>query len=171
MRIFYSISLAALTLVSWMEGLHLCRQYIREVENQMEAISFVEQVLAQRYASGLQQGSTVKEVDSSFSGRQGYIYPGDFVLQSEIEGDTAHFIIESSTDSQTDYTFVQSPNTQNEYPPHTALEDFFPWYTAIWDAHITSKTAFELVSQSYPPYRFFPTSSAEDCPVQPPEIG
>lgn len=171
MQIFYSISLAALTLLSWLEGLYLCRQYIREVEHQMEAISFVEQALAERYASVLQQGSTVKVVESSFRGRQGYIYPGDFVLESEIEGDTAHFIIESSTGSPTDYTVVQSQNTQNEYPRHTALEDFFPWYTAVWDKDITSKTVFELDSQSYPPYRFFPASSAGDCPLQPPEIG
>lgn len=159
-----------LTLLSWMEGLHLCRQYIRSVENQMEALSLVEQVLTERYASVLQQGSMVKAVDSSFSGRQGYIYPGDFVLQSDIEGDTTHFIIESSTDSSTEHIVVHPPNTQGEYPPSAALGDFFPWYTALGDKDITSKTAFESVHQNYPPYRFFLSLSYRDCPVQPPEI-
>lgn len=171
MRIFYSISLAILTLLSWVEGLHLCRQYIRSVENQMGALSHVEQVLINRYASVLQQGSTVKVVDPTFSGRQGYIYPGDFVLQSEVEGDTTHFIIEPSAETTTGYMIAHLPDLPGEYPQAAALGDFFPWYTAIGNAGITSKTTFEFVCQNYPPYRFSPTLSDRDCPVQPPEPG
>lgn len=169
MRILFSISLAILTLLSWMEGLHHCHRHIQMVENQMEAQSYVEQMLADRYSSVLQQGSTVKVVDSTYTGRQGYIYPGDFVYHAEIEGDTAHFIIESSEESTTTYTVAHLPASHKEYPPHTALEDFFSWYMAVVEIPLLSKHHCEFLFANYPPYQFILTLPAGERPVQPPE--
>lgn len=168
MRVSFSILFVFLVLSGWVEGFRFCFQQGCGADSSAE-INSVEQALTAKLEKEFLHGNVVKMVDKTFNGRRGWAYPGDFVYQAEIEGDTAYFILQESPGEEENYSIVHLPGSQKETPVRTAQQDFSHWYIFETDRMPASGAMTIAGNAGWPPFCLRYNSATEACDVPPPE--
>lgn len=168
MRLTFSISLVVLILFGWVEGFRFCFQPGASTDGAYE-MSSQEQALTEKLEKEFIEGNVVKMVDKNFNGRRGWAYPGDFVYQAEIEGDTAYFILQESSGEEETYSIVHLPGSHKETPVRTASQDFSHWYIFETDRAPASIVSLNDNNAGWPPFCLQYNSATEECDAPPPE--
>jgi hypothetical protein len=168
MRLSCSILLIGLVLSGWVEGFRFCFQQGCQADHSYD-MSRVEQALTEKLEKEFLEGNVVKMVDKTFNGRRGWAYPGDFVYQAEIEGDTAYFILQQSPEEEESYSIVHLPGSQKEMPVRTASQDVSHWYIFELDRVPASAVSMNNGTAAWPPLCLRYNSATEACDAPPPE--